>query len=229
MKKILYLSLWTTVLLSLTHSVSAQFTFIPRSSPDWRYLDNGSDQGSAWTQPSFDDTLWPLGTAEFGYGDGDEATVVSFGPDPLNRFVTTYFRKHFWVTNSAQWTNLVVRLLRDDGAVVYLNGTEVYRNNMPGGTITSTTLASAAIEDSTWFTANINPALLQSGNNVLAVEIHQGDRSSSDISFDFSLTGTVTTSSSSALSLAPSTTTNLTTTSTTKVISLVSDPTKPLI
>jgi len=191
MKKILYLSLWTTVLLSLTHSVSAQFTFIPRSSPDWRYLDNGSDQGSAWTQPSFDDTLWPLGTAEFGYGDGDEATVVSFGPDPLNRFVTTYFRKHFWVTNSAQWTNLVVRLLRDDGAVVYLNGTEVARHNMPAGAINYQTLATATVnapEEATFFEQSI-PALLINGQNTIAVEIHQVNVSSSDISFNLELVG----------------------------------------
>jgi hypothetical protein len=58
----------------LAFSVTAQFTFIPRNAPDWRFLDNGSDQGTAWTQLAFDDLSWPLGTAEFGYGDGDEAT-----------------------------------------------------------------------------------------------------------------------------------------------------------
>src|SRR5688572_4711061 len=108
MKKILLFSLCTSVFLALVTSVTGQFTFIPRNAPDWRYLDNGSDQGIAWTEPLFDDASWPLGTAEFGYGDGDEATVVNFGPDSLNKFVTTYFRKHFWVTNSAQWSNLVV-------------------------------------------------------------------------------------------------------------------------
>jgi len=191
MKKISFLSLWTSLFLSLASSVTAQFTFIPRSAPDWRYLDNGSDQGTAWTQPSFDDASWPLGTAEFGYGDGDEATVVSFGPDPFNRFVTTYFRKHFWVTNSAQWTNLIVRLLRDDGAVVYLNGTEVMRHNMPAGAINYQTLATATVnapEEATFFEQLI-PALLVNGQNTIAVEIHQVNVSSSDISFNLELVG----------------------------------------
>ena len=48
----------------------------------WRYLDDGSDQGSAWRNPGFDDTGWASGAAQLGYGDGDEATMVGYGPDP---------------------------------------------------------------------------------------------------------------------------------------------------
>ena len=44
----------------------------------WRYLDDGSDQGTAWRAPGFDDSTWAQGAAELGYGDGDESTVVSF-------------------------------------------------------------------------------------------------------------------------------------------------------
>ncbi len=192
MKKILSLCLSATVFLGLATPVTAQFTFIPRSAPDWRYLDNGSDQGVAWTEPSFDDTSWSLGTAELGYGDGDEATVVSFGPDPLNRYVTTYFRKHFWVTNSTPLSNLVVRLLRDDGAVVYLNGTEIMRHNMPAGPVTYQTLATVAInppDEATFFEHIVSPGLLVSGQNTIAVEIHQANVASSDISFNLELVG----------------------------------------
>jgi hypothetical protein len=81
-------------------------------------------------------------------------------------------------------------LLRDDGAVVYLNGTEVYRSNMPVGTIGYQTLASTAIggtDESTWYTAAINKGLVVSGTNVIAVEVHQSDAASSDVSFDLSL------------------------------------------
>jgi len=107
----------------------------------------------------------------------------------------------------------------------------VFRTNMPSGMIAYTTLASASIEDNTFFGASVPPSLLVSGNNVIAVEIHQGDKASSDISFDFSLNATVTTSSSSSTLMATATNLSTTTTisSTTKVINLVNDPTKPLI
>jgi hypothetical protein len=83
--------------------------------------------------------------------------------------------------------------VRDDGAVVYLNGVEVFRSNMPTGTITNTTRASGAVNGNAerqWFTGTINPALLVAGNNVIAVEVHQNDPTSSDVSFNFELSGT---------------------------------------
>ena len=53
------------------------------SSPgsNWRYLDNGTDQGTAWRASAFDDSAWASGNAQFGYGDGDEVTTVGFGPN----------------------------------------------------------------------------------------------------------------------------------------------------
>ena len=56
----------------------------------WRVLDDGSDQGTAWQRVDFDETSWPSGPAELGYGNGDEATLVSFGPDPSAKYITTY-------------------------------------------------------------------------------------------------------------------------------------------
>ena len=105
-------------------TASAQFTLIPAGSV-WRYLDNGTDQGTAWQARIFDDSLWSSGPAQLGYGDGDEATVVSFGPNATSKYITTYFRRSSGATNASQVTNFVLRLLADDGAVVYLNGTEV--------------------------------------------------------------------------------------------------------
>src|SRR6185295_1874260 len=42
----------------------------------WKYLDNGSDQGTAWRAPAFNDSTWASGPAQLGFGDGDEATAV---------------------------------------------------------------------------------------------------------------------------------------------------------
>ncbi len=154
----------------------------------WRYNDTGANLGTAWRQPTYNDSSWATGDGEFGYGDGDEDTIVSYGSSAAFKHITTYFRKDFNVA-SGNYSNATLRLLRDDGAVVYLNGTEVLRTNMPSGTIGFTTLAStfAANDGKPYVQFSIDPSLLLAGNNTLAVEIHQNGRTSSDISFDAEL------------------------------------------
>src|SRR5207249_6830466 len=154
----------------------------------WKYLDNGSDQGTAWRAVGFSDSGWSNGVPKLGYGNGDETTVVGFGPDPNNKYITTYFRSAFVTTSANRVTNLVVRVIRDDGAVVYVNGTEVFRSNMPGGPVSYTTLAATTVggvgdEGINFYSGNATPGLLVNGTNVLAVEIHQVLGTSSDISF----------------------------------------------
>ncbi|MDE0007075.1 MAG: hypothetical protein OXS50_02230 [Gammaproteobacteria bacterium] len=90
----------------------------------WRYLDDGSDQGTAWREPDFDDSGWQSGPAELGFGEGDEATVIDSGA------ITYYFRHSFTADRSGAVT-LEVNLRRDDGAVVERHGTEIVRSNMP--------------------------------------------------------------------------------------------------
>src|SRR5687767_2816259 len=82
----------------------------------WKYLDNGSDQGTAWRSTTFNDTSWASGPAQLGYGDGDEATIVGFGPDSANKYITTYFRRSFNVPDASIYQSMTLRLLRDDGA-----------------------------------------------------------------------------------------------------------------
>jgi hypothetical protein len=163
-------------------------TLVPAGSV-WRYLDDGSDQGSAWRTNGFDDSTWNAGPAQLGYGDGDEQTTNSYGGNPLLKFVTTYYRGIFFVTNPASVASLELGLLRDDGAVVYLNGQEIARDNMSGGAITYTTMATGhagGVDEDTFFKREV-PSWLIPGTNQLAVEIHQDDLDSSDISFDLEL------------------------------------------
>jgi hypothetical protein len=160
----------------------------------WKYLDNGSDQGPAWYGMTFNDGSWQSGPAELGYGDGDEATVVSYGPNSNSKYITTYFRHSFNVVDTAVYMSLSLSVLRDDGAVVYLNGAEVFRTNMPSGSISYTTQASSAVGDpneDNYFSTSVDPSKLRNGTNVLAVEIHQRSGNSSDISFNLKLTGTM--------------------------------------
>jgi hypothetical protein len=157
----------------------------------WKYLDNGSNQGTAWRATSFSDATWKTGIAELGYGDGDETTVVSYGPSSTNKYITTYFRKSFNVADVTALSALELHLLRDDGAVVYINGTEVYRSNMPTGTITYTTLAPGFgdVPEGVFVKTNISKDHLVNGTNIIAVEVHQNSASSSDLSFNLKLNG----------------------------------------
>ncbi len=162
----------------------------------WKYLDNGSDQGTAWRAINFNDSAWPSGPAELGYGDSadnrPEATTIHYGPDANHKYITYYFRRAFVVAAPAGYANLVLGLLRDDGAVVYLNGTEVFRSNLTNGPITYTNTALAAVggtDETIFFQTNVSPALLRAGANVLAVEVHQANGTSTDLSFDLFLNG----------------------------------------
>ena len=169
-----------------------QTTVIPAGST-WKYFDQGVDLGTAWRDPTFDDSSWPSGQAIFGYGNGNELTVVSFGDDPSNKHVTTYFRRTFVVDNPPAIGTMILSLLYDDGIVAYLNGFEVARGNMPP-THDFDTFAAAAIggadESDYNLTAVVN--LLVQGENVLAAEVHQSSRTSSDLSFDLGAPGLTT-------------------------------------
>lgn len=159
----------------------------------WKYFDLGTDLGTAWRSPGFNDATWASGPAPLGYGDGDEATTNRFGPDANNKFITTYYRRAFNVSGATAFTALNLRVLRDDGVVIYLNGAELFRDGMPGGPIAFNTLANITVvggdESTNFFGGTVNASLLVEGVNVLAVEIHQVLPTSSDISFDLELGG----------------------------------------
>ena len=139
----------------------------------------------------FVDRNWKIGMAELGYGDEDENTMVRSNRLDGTRIITTYFRHPFMVSNPSGFSTLTVRLRRDDGGVVYLNGQEVFRSNMTNGRRadyfcerpgTIPILKQPSIRP----TPAGAPA---SRANVVAVEIHQQSLTSSDISFDLELIG----------------------------------------
>jgi polysaccharide biosynthesis protein PslG len=158
----------------------------------WWYNDKGVDLGKAWRSDSYDQSAWPMAPAQLGYGDGDEKTVVSYGSSASNKRPTTYFRLYFDAGSSLSGINgLRLSALIDDGAKVYLNGTEIWRYNLTSGTVGYSTLAKTAIGGSaekTWLSADVSSSLLKPSWNLLAVEVHQASLSSSDLSFDLKLT-----------------------------------------
>ena len=180
------LVLWT----ARTNTVD---TVLVSKGATWKYFAQGTLPAATWATTAYDDSAWPSGPAQLGYGDGDEATVVGYGPDAANKYITTYFRRSFTVADPSLYQSLALSILRDDGAVVYLNGTEVYRTNMPAGAVAYATSASTAVsgadETTTFYNAVVSASTLVAGTNVLAVELHQSGGTSTDISFDLQLLG----------------------------------------
>ncbi len=98
----------------------------------WKYLADGSNQGTAWQSPMFDDSAWPEGDARLGFGGDGERTVIG---SASTGYITYYFRRAFVVGDNPCYSALVSRVSRDDGAVVYLNGVELFRSFLPPGPI----------------------------------------------------------------------------------------------
>jgi len=169
-------------------------TVLVDSGAVWKYLDDGSDQGDLWYAPDFDDSAWSSGPAQLGYGDGDEATLISFGPDSGKPYATTYFRHSFDVDNPAQHVSIFLELLRDDAAVVYLNGNKLLTSNLSTTHIIHYgTLARNPVDGSDedlFLKSSHYPSHIVEGKNVLAVEVHQSrdEASIPDLSFDLRLT-----------------------------------------
>jgi GDSL-like Lipase/Acylhydrolase family len=157
----------------------------------WKYNDTGQDLGTNWTQTAYDDSSWSNGIARLGYGDPATATTVSFGSQFNNKFVTTYFRRSFVVPWNAAITNLNLRVARADGVVVYLNGQEIYRTNLPAGPVTYTNLASSAMtiyNRHIFYPINL-PVNLPTGTNCIAAEVHLSSGSATAMGFDLELIG----------------------------------------
>ncbi len=165
-----------------------EFPPLVRAGSTWKYDDTDTDLHSeGW--PSVDDSGWDSEPAPLGYGDPHIVTSLTMGTP---RYPCYYFRHSFYVEDPSVYESLTVKVLRDDGCVVYLNGTEVVRSNMPSGEITYDTEASTTVggtDETTYFEYTINPAPLQTGDNVLAVDVHQCNDGSSDLGFDLELSG----------------------------------------
>jgi uncharacterized repeat protein (TIGR02543 family) len=182
--------------LLLTKVTSTVYTNLVRSAVPtpaeasvWKYRDDGANLSTQWRMPSYSDAAWAAGPSELGYGDAPN-TTVSFGADAAAKHVTTYFRHTFHVPNPAAYQTILVDLLVDDGAVVYLNGNELFRRNMATGEPTHQTLASATVggaDENTFFTYAFPATRLIPGDNLLAVEVHQSALNSSDLTFDLAL------------------------------------------
>ena len=151
---------------------------------DWRYYDKSTAPNRNWLKNSFDDSDWSRGQGLLGYGNGNEFTEISFGTNPDRKNVTAYFRQVFDIVDKELIGKVVFKLLRDDAAAIYLNGKEVYRDKNLSKNARHTTLASSSIVNETDYAIfEVDGNNFSEGENIIAAEVHQASRSSSDLSF----------------------------------------------
>ena len=174
-------------------TVSLTPTTIFTKGDSWNYYDQGSLDGTTWNNSV--NSSWATGYAPLGYFTSDAAngrgynTFLSYGSSTSNKYPTYYFTKSINL-NQIPSGDAVVNLnfTCDDGFVVYVNGVEAGRYNMPSGSISYSTFASSYAPDNPDSgTIKIEQSLFKAGNNVIAVELHNNNASSTDIYWDAEL------------------------------------------
>lgn len=168
-------------------AVQAQ-TFIFNKNASWSYKDNNQAQAAQWKDTTFDISTWAVGDGPLGYGD-PVTTIISSG------LTTAYFAKDITVNLSALSDTMELGVMRDDGIVVYLNGEEVVRDNMPAGTITFSTPSSTTIDgaaESVYNIFSIPKSKFVNGTNRISIELHNRTGTSSDLRIDAYLKTTTT-------------------------------------
>lgn len=171
--------------LSKTISVVSEVdkAYFSKGSP-WRYVDSRAP-GPGWAEEDFYDDLWPVGTGQLGFGQGEQ-TKLKAGS------VSYFFRKKIDFPEMNELNDVYMHLMHDDGAVVYINGKEIFRTEMmPMGSITHNTPARQSCNDvnqNEFYTYKISPGHFVTGVNTIAVSVHNRSGGNTDLAFDCYLT-----------------------------------------
>lgn len=181
-KKLLTIAALALMTSTLLH---AQTTIFPQGS-SWKYNDSNVAPVSTWKNSNFDVSSWAVGDGPLGYGDPVTTTINS-------GLLTAYFAKDFTVNLADLTATMELGIRRDDGIIVYLNGEEVVRDNMPTGTVTHDTFSSTTIDGAAETAFNIfsipKNKFVQ-GANRISIELHNRSATSSDLTIDAYLKNT---------------------------------------
>lgn len=153
----------------------------------WRWLEEGTVADGAWREAAFDDSAWKSGSGPFGFGDDGLKTEFASGNADGSRRISWPFRAEFTVSDPESFRALRLNLRVDDGGIVWLNGKEAGRQNLPeDGEITPDTLAPQGIAQAAegkFLPMMLDPALVVKGRNIIAIQVHQQHPESSDAAF----------------------------------------------
>lgn len=148
----------------------------------WKYSADGSGISADWKTNEFDDDSWSSGASGFGYGDNDDSTI-------LDDAVVVYIRKKFTLEDKSKFVDAVLHVDYDDGFIAYLNGVEIARSNMgaKGSEVNQyaftnheAQIYSGGVPES--FRIDSIKSIINTGENLLAIEGHNVSNSSSDLS-----------------------------------------------
>jgi DNA-binding CsgD family transcriptional regulator len=188
MKRLSFLKKITSLILLFQVTLLFSQDILIQNEDSWHYYDSGSLENSWIKLNEFSN--WKIGKSPLGYGDEINLTELNYGNNKEKKHITKYFKKKIFIEN--KYAAYEVKIQRDDGAVVYINGKELFRDNMPNATISHLTLAMSTIkrEAEHEFTQHFfDNTLFNQGENILSVSVHQAYEESSDCIFSLELVG----------------------------------------
>ena len=149
-----------------------------------KYIVPTNQIDNQWIEKDYDDQNWNSGQYGIGYGDEDDETVVSSGTQSI------FARSYFQIDNLESVQNMVLHMDYDDAFVVYLNGTEVARENITGvSPLAHDHQADSYTEPRIPFSQDLwkkditsSLPLINQGENLLALQVHNFNSGSSDLS-----------------------------------------------
>ncbi len=158
---------------------------------DWKYEQTANLDGTGWHLPDYDDSAWPSGPALLAVETSSLPAPGKLTSLALGR-TTYYFRTRFLVDTNLEGFSLNLKVVVDDGALVYLNGTPMLTNGLNTGTPGYATFASRNVGNATAEVFTVPSSALVTGTNVLAAEVHQVNAGSSDVVWGLELEATRT-------------------------------------
>lgn len=189
-KKIFFVKAFSFIFLSLitiqSYSQVNHWETVVYNSDTWDYFIGTSNPGNSWYTTSFNSTAWPKGSGGFGYGDGDDNTITGLTPSVFTRI-------DFNIVDTSTIAKALLNMDYDDSFVAYLNGVEIARSNIGSlGVVPlynalangnhEAVMYSGGNPESYTIQKNVLSQLLVPGNNVLAIEVHNVNGTSSDLS-----------------------------------------------
>lgn len=147
---------------------------------EWKYHIPKIEPAANWKLAQFKDTAWLNGATSIGYGDDDDSTIVESA-------LAIYLRKSFFISEVNQINEAVLHMDYDDGFIAYLNDVEIARSGLTGQVPAFNEAASShealiysGSNPEAFIIADLNTNF-KNGENILAVQVHNTDTNSSDM------------------------------------------------
>lgn len=185
--KYLRLLISTLIVIISTSTINAQEVLI-QNGDQWSYFDNGYLKDDWYKTLNYNN--WKTGFSPVGYGDKLVTTSIKYGNDQDNKEIIKYFSKQINIKNVSKYKGFEFRLQRDDGAVIYVNGKELYRDNMPEGIINHKTKSIQVVDtedEANFYIKIFDPSIFKEGINTISIQVHQCNTYSSDCIFSLEL------------------------------------------